>query len=88
MLHFCSDSFFASAIAAKNEIQHFQVEIRGSNVKLIDVWMIDGKIDAEIPQEIAILPNWKVPITVAVHKGSSHESKQGKIEIIGKPKRQ
>ena len=65
--------------------QHFQVEIYGSDVKLIDVWMINGKIDAEIQEEIANLPNWKVPITVAVHRGSSHESRQGKIEIIEKP---
>ena len=39
--------------------------------------MINGKIDAAVPDEIANLPNWKAPLRIAVHKGNNIGSKTG-----------
>ena len=54
-----------------------QVIIYESTLKLLEVWMIDGKIDVEVPAEIAKLPNWKAPISIAVHQGSNFETNTG-----------
>ena len=40
--------------------------IYGSDRKLLDVQMDDGKIEAEVPADVAALPEWKGPIRVAV----------------------
>ena len=45
--------------------------------------MINGKIDAAVPDEIANLPNWKAPIRIAVHKGRNIGSNNGKFKING-----
>ena len=63
--------------ASKMKFSKMQVAIYGSNQKLLSTWMIDGKIDAAIPDEIVNLPNWKAPLRIAVHKGNNIGSKTG-----------
>ena len=49
-----------------------------SNHKLLEAWMINGKIDVDIPEAIAKLTNWKAPIRIDVHQGSNAISNTGK----------
>ncbi len=51
-----------------------QATIISSGRKLLDVLMINGKIEANVPVEVAKLPDWKAPVRVALLKGKNGNS--------------
>ena len=69
--------FTIDMLPKKINVVHFQAEIYGSNHKLLEAWMINGKIDVDIPEAIAKLTNWKAPIRIDVHQGSNAISNTG-----------
>jgi len=44
---------------------------------LLEVWIINGKIEAHVPDDIAKLTDWKTPLILAVPKGNLDTVERG-----------
>ena len=59
-----------------------KVTIYGSDRKLLEVKMQDGKIEADVPADVAKLPEWKGPIRVAVLRAKEPKADLGSYQTL------
>ena len=56
----------------RQPLKKWKVKIFGTDRQLLETWMVDGKIQAEVPGDLARLPDWKAPVRISIESDKSN----------------